>query len=365
MVRVLHVCNGMNRGGIETFIMNLYRTMDRSQVQFDFLLSQRECDYRVEIENLGGHIYTIPARNKGFMQYRANLDDFFRSNAVNYDAVHLHRSSLSSIEPLQYAKKYGIKNRIIHAHSTNQSGFLHLMLHCWHKLFIHSAATHYYACSDKAQTWMYRYTGINSKVKIINNGIIISNFRYDLELRSQMRQSLGIAENEVVLGLVANLIPVKNHKFLIEIFREFKQIMPGSKLLIVGRGRLEREIKAQIERENLTGSVLCLGKRTDIASLLQAIDAFVMPSFWEGLPVSLIEAQTSGLPVFCSGTISPMSKVTDNYYSLSLSLSAEEWAEFIKEKLDVFERKDVADRIISAGFDIENIARRLMKDYQN
>lgn len=363
MVRVLHIGRSMNRGGIETFIMNVYRTIDRSKIQFDFLLNMGNGDYVNEIEQLGGRVFVIPSRNKGFGQYRRNLDCFFQEHAVDYRAVHLHESSLSLIEPLLIAKKYGINIRIIHAHSTNQPGFVHTLLHWWHKCFLRNAATHYYACSERAKDWMFSYTGVLPKVQILKNGIIASDFKFNTEVRKQIREELHINNGIIVLGLVANLVPPKNHKFLIEIFKEFHSMKPESKLLLIGGGTLIEQTRLQIEQSGLTDSVLYLGKRNDISTLLQGMDAFVMPSLWEGLPVSLIEAQAAGLPVFCSDRISLMSKVTHNYYTLSLSQDAHDWAEFILKTLNSFHRKDTVNEILSAGFDIEETARKLCSVY--
>lgn len=363
MVRVLHINRSMHRGGIETFIMNLYRTIDRTKIQFDFLLNQLDDDYKEEIEQLGGHIYIIPPRNKGICNFYRNLDRFFKENSYKYNAVHLHASSLSLISPLYFAKKYGIKNRIIHSHSSNQSGFVHCILHTVNKFYIRILATNYFACSDRSREWMYKYTGIMGLSKIINNGIVAQNFRYNEQVRMRVRNSMNINLNEYVLGLVANLIPVKNHKFLLEIFNEFQIIIPNSKLLIVGDGKLLGQINEQIKELGLSDKVLCLGKRSDISELLQAFDAFVMPSLWEGLPLSLIEAQATGLPVFCSNSISYMSKVTENYYSISLSLSAQKWAQLIAEILTRYDRKDEVDKIISSGFDIRTSAQILADIY--
>lgn len=365
MVRVLHVNRSMHRGGIETFVMNLYRTIDRSEIQFDFLLNQLDDDYKDEIEQLGGHIYIISPRSKGFYKYYRNLDRFFQENAHRYNAIHLHASSLSLISPLYYAKKYGINNRIIHSHSSNQSGTLHHVLHNVNKLYIRILATDFFACSDSSKEWMYKYTGRMDSAKIINNGIIANDFRYNESVRTRIRRLLNIKVGECVLGLVANLIPVKNHKFLIDIFDEFQLIVPNSKLIIIGDGKLRVQIEEQIKELGLSIKVLCLGKRSDIPELLQAMDAFVMPSLWEGLPLSLVEAQAAGLPVFCSDTISSMSKVTENYYSLSLSCSAKEWAQFIAKTLIDFIREDEVSKIISSGFDIRTSARHLAEIYRN
>lgn len=364
MIRVLHVNRSMHRGGIETFIMNLYRTMDRSEIQFDFLLNQLDDDYKDEIERLGGRIYIIPPRSKGVYKYYRNLDCFFEENAHRYNAIHLHVSSLSLISPLYYAKKYGINNRIIHSHSSNQSGTLHHILHNVNKLYIRILATDFFACSDRSKEWMYKYTGRMDSVKIINNGIIANDFRYNESVRTRTRRLLNIEVGECVLGLVANLIPVKNHRFLIDIFDEFQLLIPNSKLIIIGEGKLRVRIEEQIKELGLSMKVLCLGKRSDIPDLLQAMDAFVMPSLWEGLPLSLVEAQAAGLPVFCSDTISSMSKVTDQYYSLSLSCSAKYWAHFIAKTLTDFLREDMVPKIISLGFDIQTSAQYLAKIYR-
>lgn len=363
MVRVLHVNRSMHRGGIETFIINLYSSLDREKIQFDFLLNVETGDYIETIKKLGGHIYVLPPRNKGYFLYLKNLNDFFSSHTKDYCAIHLHDSSLSMIEPLYFAKKYGIKNRIIHIHSTKQKGIIHYILHNINKLVIDKVSNYFYACSDTAKNWAFKYSRIYDKVKIIKNGIPVSKFKFSVEKRIFAEKALKINNNDKIIGLVANLIPVKNHIFLIEVFKQYHLINNNSKLILVGSGALDTQLKAMVKKINLNDSVQFLGARSDIDVLLQRFDAFIMPSLWEGLPVSLIEAQTSGIPVFCSDTISKMCKIIPYFYFLKLSDGPEFWARFVDTTLKNIHRQDMSKYIIEAGFDILSIAEEIYKDY--
>ncbi len=366
MIRVLQVLPGLNRGGLETFVMNVYRTIDRNQIQFDFLTNMKRGDYSDEIKNLGGRIFYISPRNNGIKKYCSNLKDFFDKNGSSYNAIHYHESSLTSLEILFYAKRAKIPVRIMHAHSSSIMGSnLHYITHYLGKLAISSLANRYFGCSDKALDWMYSYTGVRNKAEIINNGINISLFKFKEDKRKKIRESLGLSESDFVIGHVGRFSRVKNHSFLIDIFQELSELDKKYKLILVGIGELEEGIKEKVEKLQLSDSVLFLGLREDTDLIYQGLDMFVMPSFYEGLPVVLVEAQTSGLPVLCSDRISKMSKMSDNFTMMSIDEKPFLWANYIVNYNHNVDRTTAYHNIIEKGYDINSVVKKLSMTYSN
>lgn len=364
MIKVLQVCPGLNRGGLETFVMNVYRNIDRRIVQFDFLTNLDSGDYFEEIKELGGNIYYVPGRNKGYKKYLRNLNDFFRLHRNEYRAVHYHESSLTSLEVLYFAKKSGIPTRIMHSHNSSIMGNkLHYITHYVGKLCIGNLATHYFGCSDKALDWMYGGSGVRHKAVLINNGIDTGKFAFNAETRNKVRKTLNLREEHLVVGHIGRFSRVKNHSFLLMIFKELKAIHPNAKLLLVGNGELLSEVQHQANALDITEDVIHLGVRSDIPDLLQAMDVFVMPSLYEGLPVVMVETQTAGLPIICSDTISTMSYLTEHVYPISLEVSPREWAKCIADATTGYERIDCSAIISARGFDIGVIAGKLTKTY--
>lgn len=363
MYKVLQITGTLHRGGLETFAMNVYRAIDRKRIQFDFLIHKETGPYVEEVESLGGRVYYIPPRNKGFLPFYKHLDAFFRSHACEYCAVHMHVSTLSSIEALYFARKYGIKVRIIHSHSSSVSGNkLHYLLHYLMKPFVHSWATHYLGCSNKAITWLYKGTGVLHQTKMIKNGIDINRFTYNESVRQEVRHNLHV-DKCFIVGHVGRFIWIKNHKFILDIFHELRIKVPNAKLVLVGDGILFTEIKQLVDNMGMTKDVLFLGLRSDIDQLLQGFDAFLMPSFYEGLPVSLVEAQCAGLPVFGSDTISQDTQITPNMHFISLDESAEIWAKHISDCCNEYMRNNMGNAIRKAGFDIQQTTVELTKIY--
>lgn len=368
MKRVLQIMGGLKRGGLETFAMNIYRSIDRSEIQFDFLLTQVVGgDYEEEAKSMGANIYHLPARNKGYKAYRKALDDFFREHH-DYIAIHEHISSLTSIEPAYYAKKYGIPVRIFHSHSSSiqkslRLHWVHTILHYLNKPKVHSYATHYLGCSDKALDWMYKYTGVRSKALMVNNGIDCEQYAFKKNVRAEVRKEFSIDADDFVIGHVGRFIPLKNQGFLVDIVDELHKTMPSAKLLLVGEGDTMDEIKAKVSDKGLEKSVIFTGVRSDVARLMQAMDIFVMPSWFEGLPVSLVEAQAAGLPVVASESISHDSDITENILFKSINESVEEWVESVVKWKEKCGRPNNIEKIKKAGFDSKTTVKQLVKIY--
>lgn len=364
MARVLHVIPSMDRGGAETFIMNIYRHIDRSKLQFDFLLyTDQDSAYNDEIRALGGKIFSVSARNKGFLKNRLAVDEFFRTHP-EYRIVHQHVSSLTYVTPLTCAHKYGVPVRIVHCHNTREAGSsLHHYLHLWNQRTLKSYATDYFACSEAAARWLCGKEQYKAgKYAVINNAIEADRFVYDPELRGKMRLALGV-ENKFVVGHVGRFFYQKNHAFLVDIFKVVHDHHPEAVLLLVGDGELREEIEMKIRDLGLQDFVIMAGVRSDIPDLLQAMDVFVVPSHYEGLCIALIEAQAAGLSCLASASIPVDAAITGLVEMIALDKGAEFWAEKVNRVFDHQERGNTLDQIIAQGYDVGEVARHLQDLY--
>lgn len=367
MKRVLQITAQLGRGGLEAFVMNVYREINKEELQFDFLTTQPDGDYAEEITAMGGRIYQMPVRNKGVFAYNKALDDFFKQHH-DYIAIHEHISSLTSIAPAYYAKKYNISVRIFHAHSSSvqkslKFHWLHILLHYLNKPKVHSWATHYLGCSDKALDWMYKYTGIRGRALMINNGIDSLKYAFNNEIRKKIRSELGIYKDDFVIGHVGSFIPLKNQSFLIDILNELLKKNSKTKLLLIGDGQTRKEVMLKSQALGLDKFCIFTGIRTDVHKLMLAMDAFVMPSWFEGLPVSLVEAQASGLPIIASDTISYDSDITGTILFKSINDIPQKWADYILQWVREKGRTDNIHLIKKAGFDSTETSKKILNIY--
>lgn len=358
---VLHCLARMNRGGAETMIMNIFRNIDRERYNFCFLLIDDNCDFTEEILRLGGTIYTIQPRSNGLVNYCRSLDAFFKSHMGEFDAVHYHTSSLSSLEILYYARKHGIRKRVIHSHNTVQAGLVHKVLHWLNKPLISTLATDYLACSKVASEWLYDYTGVRKKAVIINNGIDIDRFTYNEEFRKEIRIKHNIAEDALVIGHVGRFDVVKNHIFLLDVFDEFLKLHSNALLVCVGQGLLYDETVKLAKQKGLEHKVVFAGLQSEIYKYLSAFDYFVFPSLYEGLPVALVEAQASGAITVCSDSVSAESRLSDYLSFRSLAETPKEWADHI-HSLELMDRKRAGLQIEENGYSIVKTVRFLTEN---
>lgn len=358
-IRILHIVTYMGRGGLETMIMNYYRHIDRSKVQFDFLVHRDfEADYDKEILDLGGKIYRISRLNPFSFKYRKELNDFFK-NHTEYEIVHVHQDCMSSIA-LKIAMKNNVPIRVAHSHSSSQNKNIKYLIKKYYMRTIPKYATNLFACGQEAGDWMF--SG-NSYV-ILKNAIDINLYRYSLENSIEIKSKLGL-ENKTVIGHVGNFTYPKNHNFIIDIFSEASKINSEVVLLLVGGGYEKTSIQEKVISLGLEDKVIFMGIRNDVNKLMQAMDIFVFPSVYEGLPVTLIEAQASGLPIIKSDNVPDQCIITNNVHTLSLEESPRIWAKKILEVCINFERKNTSSEIISAGYDIISNAKWLEDFYLN
>lgn len=361
MKRILVFGITENPGGVESVIINYYRHINRNNIQFDFLCNTETVAYEEEIKNLGGNIYRITARSKDRKKYKKDIVNFFKYNASNYSTIWVNLCSLANIDYLKYAKKYGIKNRIIHSHnSQNMDSKLRGILHKINRHFIVNYATDFWSCSEEAGRWFYNRKIIDSdKYLIINNAIDVEKYKFNEIMRKKYRKDLNI-DDKIVFGNVGRLHFQKNQDFLIDIFNKFHEKKTNSVLLLIGQGEDYEKLVKKVDDLNLSQNVLFLGIRNDIENLLQAIDFFVFPSVFEGLPVVLIEAQAAGLPIFASSTISKAVKITSNFEFISLAESSETWANRILEKEKLLrQRKNTTNEISVNGYDIVTECKKI------
>lgn len=359
-IRVLQVVTHMNRGGLETMLMNYYRNIDRNKVQFDFLTHRPENekkDYDDEIRSLGGKIYHMPILNPFSPSYMKSLDQFFKGHK-EYKIVHSHLDCLSAY-PLKAAKKNGVPIRIAHSHNTSQEKNLKYLIKDYSKKQIPKYATHLFACGEEAGKWMFG----KHKFQIINNAIDTKKFIYNEEIRKQKRYELGV-EDKFVIGHVGRFNLQKNHKFLIKCFADFAKTNEDAILLLVGNGELQEKSKEWVKEYKIEAKVKFLGLREDISQLLQAMDLFLFPSLFEGLPVTLVEAQAAGLPCVISDTITDEIMITDQISKVSLDADTKLWNQEIASYKHT-PRENTMLQIVEHGFDIEKNAKWLEEFYTN
>lgn len=330
MYKVLVFGMTENPGGVESVIMNYYRNIDRTKIQFDFLCNSYEkVAYEDELIALGGKTIHFPARSRNFIQYRKKLTEFFAQHAKEYQAIWVNVCSLANIDYLKMAKKYGIPRRIIHSHnSKNMDGKLRGMLHKRNRRKIERYATDFWSCSDDAATWFYK-PELCKKVITIANAIDVSKLSFSEEKRNQFRKQLGW-ENCYIIGNVGRLHFQKNQTFILDIFKELLEECPDARLVLVGQGEDEEALKQKANLLEISDKINFAGVQYDIQGWLSTFDAFLFPSLFEGLGVVALEAQANGIPTLASTKVIPQEvKINPNFNFFALEESAAEWAKQI------------------------------------
>ena len=365
-IHVLHVIGTMNCGGAETMIMNIYRHIDRNKIQFDFVESSSEpAAFDDEIERLGGKICRCPHYNgRNHFTYVKWWNDFFKAHHAEYPIVHGHLGSTAAIY-LSVAKKYGAYT-IAHSHNTNAGKSLRQWIFNVYSYPTRYIADMFFTCSKKAGIDRFgREIAINpNRCIMINNAINTAAYPYNSEFRARVRQKLGLSA-ELTIGHVGRFNPQKNHTFLLEVFAALLKKEPNAVLLLVGGGDDMPKIQKKVQDLGISGHVRFLGVRSDVADLMQAMDVFVFPSLYEGLPVTMVEAQASGLPCLISDRVPTECILTTGLVDvLPLSEKPQIWAEKILAKRDT-PRTDRHAEIAAHGFDIATEAVKLQEFYLN
>ncbi len=355
----------MNRAGQETFIMNVFRAIDRRVVSFDFLCCLPGTgDYDEEIRQLGGEVYHIELskRNSKLKQ----IDNFIllykylKSQADKYSAFHIHtQHAMDGFEEALAAKLAGIPVVIVHSHSTSTQ--YHVKAHKFFRSFLNHIPVTRLACSELAGNWLYGKTG---KFEVIRNGVDAVKYTFKKDVRAQIRQDNGWSE-KTIIGHVGSFTYPKNHEFIIDIFNEFLKINSNSQLVFAGKGELLDSIKDKCKHLNIEDKVSFLGTRDDIEDLDQAFDIMLFPSRYEGLPVVLVEAQCTGLPCLISDTITQEVDITNLINRMSLENSANNWSNKLSEMLARYRdyKREEASKIVSNKYSMDDTVKRLTDIY--
>lgn len=347
-----------NPGGVESVIMNYYRNIDRTKIQFDFLCNSYEkIAYEDEVLKLGAKTIHFPARSKDYFGYKRKLGLFFKEHAKEYAAIWVNVCSLANIDYLKMAKKYGIAKRIIHSHSSqNMDGRLRGYLHQHNKRHIGDYATDFWACSEDAAKWFYAEPAL-SKCVLIHNAIDVDKMKFSPEARRKIRAQIGW-DDCYILGNIGRLHFEKNQAFALDIFAELVRSEPKARLVLVGQGEDEKMLKDKILKLGISDKVYMAGLQSNPSEWLSAFDLFLFPSVFEGLSLAAMEAQANGLPTLLSkGVIPEEVKINRNVVFLDLKAGSTVWKDTIlamKERKEREPPEQIKKNFVDAGYEINH-----------
>lgn len=335
-------------GGVETYIMNCLKNIDRSRFEFYFPY-YTEISYREELIELGGKLLKINASRHNPVHYVKYVNRLFEQ--IGFDAVYYNTCDIMSMDMIMFGKKHGVPVRIIHSHNSSnivKPNLLHYFTEKWCRKHLDEYATKLLACSKVAGDWMFG----GRTFEIVNNGIDVVKFTFSQKSRQQKRDELGL-KDKFVIGFVGSIWDQKNPLFLIDLFKHVHEREPNAVLLVIGDGELRKEMQNRVEAMNLSKEVRFLGVRSDVPQLMCAMDHFVLPSKFEGLPFVLVEAQCSGLSCTTSNNVSIESDLTGEVNFLHLDSPMDEWVEKIINSKSAYRREEYPRIIAEKGYDIK------------
>lgn len=371
-IRVLHIIRGSGSyGGVASFLLSRYALMNHKKIQFDFLFCQKNCIDNEKMENLlvGSRLDELKVlkRKNRFIDYIIlfkRVKKYLKKN--KYSIVHVNTGSLPvTLACILAASSVDVSNKIAHSHSSNyKNGKLNTKYYMIPikkllQYLIYTCSDYHFACSKIAAENMF---GSGRNYTKINNAIDTSQFVYNEFQRKEIRNRYSV-QNRIVFGYVGRLSKSKNILFLLDIFKCIYEKNKKSILWIVGDGEEYESIKKRIAELNLTNSIYLFGNRKDVNLLMLGMDGFIFPSLYEGLSITLIEAQAVGLPIFTSDTLSKEHKLTDLINFLSLKATAYEWSEYILENYKKYERRGRTESLINAGYEILDSVKKLEEFY--
>ena len=368
-IQVLVLITVMDRAGAETLMMNYLRNIDRSKIQMDFLINREgRADYEDEIEQLGSKVYHMSPLYPGkFHLYKKEFRNFLRQHP-EYRIIHSHLEERSYFA-LKIAKEEGVPVRIAHAHSVPKGINLKMMMRLYFRKRLGKYYTHPFACGEKPAKWLF---GTTEDVTIMKNAIDTESFKYNKNTRYKIRKSLKIKENQMVVGHIGRFTQEKNQLFLVEIFNEVNKQLPNSRLLLIGGGKpiaeikYKEKVKNKVKEMGLNSKVQFLGVREDIEKLMQGIDVLVMPSLSEGFPVTLVEAQSAGIPCLVSDAVSNEVNVTGEMQYKSIEEEPIEWANKILSLMNTeVNREEMCETVAKSGLEVKENAKWLEKFYED
>lgn len=363
MIHILQSVSNMDRGGIESMLMNYYRHLDRTRFQFDFLVNKKKPGFfDDEIRALGGRIFQSPGvAPQSYPAYLRSMQQLLAQHP-EIKVLHVHNEAMQ-LFALEGAKKAGLPVRIAHAHNTRLPKDAKLPIKWFCKQFIPGAATDYWACGRAAGIYYFGQSAWDARGVTLRNAIDLDRFGYRPEVRAKLRAEYGL-NDKLVVGCVARLMAQKNHTRLLDIFAALKKVRPDSCLLLVGEGELRAELEAKAARLGIAQDVKFLGVQSDTSVWYQAMDVFVMPSLFEGLPVVGMEAQASGLPCVFSTGVTEEVLLRPDSCRISLEQPDEAWAAVLKDAdRNLPDRAQAAAQVRAAGYDIRQETLRLQQLY--
>lgn len=363
-IKVLQICGQLSTGGQEMMTKNFYKYINRELFQFEYVVYGNKIgDYEKELIELGAKIYHIsPPNLKRIHNFKYELNKIMKEN--KYNAIHSHTYTNNGIV-LRIAKKNNIPIRISHCHTTNSGkneNFIYKLYKSIMKKLILNNATHFIACSKNAGLSFYGKI-FEKKGIIIKNGIDLQKFCYNVEKRNVLRNQYSLNQN-IVLGHVGRFADVKNHKFLVDLMVELKKRSSKYRLVLIGDGELFNYIKDYTIEKKVQNQVLFLGNKNNIYDYLQMMDLFLLPSKYEGLPVSLIEAQSSGLKCIVSSNVSKEANITNTISYIDIdNKNIEDWCKVIEENSNLERLIHNGNILKEKGFDINDICQLLEEIY--
>ncbi|WP_026497115.1 glycosyltransferase [Butyrivibrio sp. WCD3002] len=360
MYRVLQVMDGLGRGGAQAFIMNNIEELYKHDIICDFLIRRDNSQYTEFVEKHLGKIILTPPFPKAFISNYFKTYQYIKEHGKEYDAIHVHANALIYVLPLRMAKKIGIPVRIIHSHNTKTNVKWLLPLHLFNQKRILRWANVFLACGLDAGKWMFK----NENFEVIKNCIEERKFKYSQYNRDLVRKEYNIPDDCTLIGHVGAFKNQKNHRFIIRVFKEYLSKNANSKLLLLGTGILEEEIKELVRTEGISDKVIFAGAQGNIYRYYHAMDIFLFPSLFEGLPFSIIESQMSGLPALISTNITDEVVVTDIVKKENLNENIELWVNDICDLLKQSINREAYAAIVSdAGYGIKSTSGRLVEIY--
>ncbi len=354
--RIAQMLYSMGMGGVENFLMNIYRNIDREKYQFDFILQTNERSYFDDkIEKLGGRIFRIPRFERHPIEHIKELKKILKEN--EYIAFHRHTASSTVFVDLLVAKECGIKRRIVHSHNTSHN---QKMLNSIFKKTLYSSATKHLACSKEAGKWLYG----DRKFEVLNNAINCDKYEFNDDIRKKYRNEFKLDDSTIALCHIGRFNEQKNHRYLIKIFSELCRANKEYRLFLCGDGALKEEIENMCKQENIMDKVVFLGVRDDVNNVLQAMDIFLFPSLYEGLGIVLIEAQMTNLPSIVSSEIPKEAIYNDNVIQLEINdEDITKWCKEIKNVKIDNARRNMKNKELIMNYDVKSITNKLIEMY--
>ncbi|ACB62077.1 glycosyl transferase group 1 [Exiguobacterium sibiricum 255-15] len=355
-VRVLHVLGSTNLGGAQSFVMNLYRKIDTTKIQFDFVIHTNDaCFYDQEILSRGGKIFRCPNyKGNNHFEYLSWWKKFLRDNSENYEFLHSHIRSTAWIY-MMLCRKYKL-NTIAHSHSISSGkGFKSFVKNSM-QLPIRYISNYQFACSEKAGTWLFGRSIIYKKTfKIVKNSIELEKYYFDYSKRTLLKEEMDL-KGKKIIGHIGRMTTAKNHLKILGVFQEFKKNNSNTILLLIGDGELKEKIVEEANKMNILNDIYFLGAVHNVEDYLQVMDVFLFPSLWEGLGISLIEAQAAGLECVISDSIPEDVILSDLITIVPLKESHSYWAKIIQNKItNTSHRQSDINNIAEQGYDINQL----------